>query len=95
MGIVWTHIYSITLLIWTSFFSFSLYYEYDWFLENIWARRINPLVVFASFFFTWKAAHRFSPKISYIMLANPFTYISEGMRATLIGDHHLLIHGYV
>jgi hypothetical protein len=67
------------------FLGLSLYYDYDWFMENLWPRRLSILVALCPFYFTWKAAYHFSPRIAQIMLLNPFTYTAEGMRAALIG----------
>lgn len=60
-------------------FSFS----YQWFMDNIWPRVLSPLCCIGAIFFTWQSIYRFEPRIAYIMLLNPFTYIAEGIRTAL------------
>lgn len=67
------------------FLGLSLHYEYDWFMQNLWPRRLTVLFAFSPLFFIWHSVHQFSPKLAYAMLANPLTSIAEGLRTTLIG----------
>ena len=68
------------------FMLFSFTYDYKWFWQSIWARRIDPLYLLSSMFFIWKVLHTHAPTFSKILLLNPLTYVSEGVRATLIGS---------
>ena len=72
------------------FLSFSFSYSYDWFMQNIWPRRIVPLLHLGSLFYPWYAVYAFSPLIGYCFLANPITYVAEGLRAALLGAHNFL-----
>jgi hypothetical protein len=80
------------------FLGLSLYYQFDWFMQNLWPRRLTFLLMLSPLFFVWHKAREFSPKAALIMLASPLTYSAEGLRATLIGGSeyipaHLCILG--
>lgn len=78
--------YFLTLVLFgTMFLGFSLYYEYDWFMQNIWARRLNFLFLFSPLFLVWHRVYDFSPIFARCMLLSPLTYTVEGLRATLLG----------
>lgn len=72
------------------FLGLSFYYDFHWYLQNIWPRRLSILLAMSPIFYNWKAAYNFSPLIGYIMLINPLTYVAEGLRATLIGGPHFI-----
>lgn len=72
------------------FLSFSLYYEFSWFMENLWPRRLTFLFSFSPIFLVWGQVYSFAPFIAKCMLLNPLTYTSEGLRATLIGGPEYL-----
>lgn len=76
---------STLVLFGTMFFGFSLYYEYDWFMQNIWARRLNFLFLFSPLFLVWHRVYDFSPVFARLMLLSPLTYAVEGLRSTLLG----------
>lgn len=67
------------------FLGLSLYYDYDWFMQNLWPRRLTFLLMMSPLFFVWHKAREFSPRAALAMLASPLTYSAEGLRATLIG----------
>jgi hypothetical protein len=67
------------------FLGAAFYYQYDWFMQNLWPRRLSLLLLLSPTFFVWHKAFTFSPYAAYAMLAIPITYIAEGLRATLIG----------
>lgn len=67
------------------FLGLSLYYSFDWYMQNLWPRRLTFLLTLSPMFFVWYKAREFSPKIALIMLASPLTYSAEGLRSTLIG----------
>ncbi len=78
--------YILMLLFFGTFFlALSFHYDFDWFRENLWPRRLTPLFTLSANFFVWKSIYAFSPWISYLFLLNPVTYLAEGLRATLIG----------
>ncbi len=67
------------------FLGLSLYYEFDWFMQNLWPRRLTFLLMLSPTFFVWYKAYEFAPYTAYSMLIVPLTYVAEGLRATLIG----------
>lgn len=84
-------VYCLTLCLYALIFlGLSIYYEYWWFMPNLWPRRLTLLITFSPIFYVWKTIYSFSPNISYIMLANPLTYTTEGMRSTLIGGSEFI-----
>ena len=83
--------YGIMLLfIATLFLMLGFWYESDWFLINVWPRRLNPLISTGCIFFTWGSIASFSPLISKFLLLNPFTYVTEGLRGALLGQANYL-----
>lgn len=79
-------IYSISLLFVSVFFlALGLRYQYYWFFDNVWPRRLTPLVISGCIFIPWTTIARFSPLIGFVSLLNPVTYISEGLRSSLLG----------
>lgn len=79
-------VYFFVLLFWALFFLGSSFTcSYQWFKNNMWARRIMPLFVLSPAFFTYKTVTTFMPRFSTIMLCNPLTYLVEGLRVALLG----------
>ena len=62
----------------------AFHYPREWIFRNIWARRLSPLFLLAPAFFPWYRAYQFSPRLSLMLLLNPFTYLCEGLRAALL-----------
>ncbi len=60
-------------------------YSFEWFNDNIWPRRLSPLLMLSSCFLPWKQVHAFAPIIGQILLLNPLTYVADGLRSALIG----------
>lgn len=63
---------------------------YTWFLDNVWARRLSPLFLLGCGYFTWKKLYAFNAAIGILVLANPLTYIHEGLRSALLGTQEYL-----
>lgn len=79
-------VYSMALCLFgLMFLGCSLYYEYDWFMQNLWPRRLTFLFLFSPIFLLWHRVYDFSPVFARLMLLSPLTYTTEGLRATLIG----------
>jgi hypothetical protein len=79
-------IYLMSLILYgVMFLGISLYYEFDWFMQNIWPRRLTFLLMLSPTFFVWHKAYAFAPNAAYSMLIIPLTYVAEGLRVTLIG----------
>lgn len=79
---------SLLTLIFSSilFLALCFYYSYNWFMVNIWPRRLTPLFCIGSIFFPWKMVNAFSPSLGILFLFNPFTFMAEGLRSTLLGS---------
>lgn len=58
--------------------------------DMIFTRFIFPLWFLGGFQFSWASVHSTTPWLSYLMLLNPVTYTTEGMRAALIGQDKFL-----
>ncbi|MCA9770729.1 hypothetical protein KC460_05155 [Candidatus Dependentiae bacterium] len=69
------------------FLYISFAYSLEWVKANIWARRLSWLFLFSSTLFPFKPIAQAFPKLSYLFLISPLTYISEGLRSALIGDN--------
>jgi ABC-2 type transport system permease protein len=54
--------------------------------DILWMRIIFPLWFLGGFQFSWASVHTTVPWFSYVMLLNPVTYTTEGMRAALLGQ---------
>ncbi len=72
------------------FLNTCFHYELTWFRNNLWSRRLSPLCNFSTILFSWAAVKKFSPFMSIILLFNPITYATEGLRATLLGGNENL-----
>lgn len=72
------------------FLSISFLYPYLWFIDNIWPRRLTPLVITGSVYAPWERIYQLSPKLGNFFLLNPITYIAEGLRSTLLGGSHFI-----
>ncbi len=55
-------------------------------IGNVWSRFVFPMWFFGGFQFSWHAIHQASELCSYAVLANPITYIMEGMRIAILGQ---------
>ncbi|MFA5075148.1 MAG: ABC transporter permease [Candidatus Babeliales bacterium] len=58
--------------------------------DILWTRFIFPLWYFGGFQYSWFSLNEKVPWLSYIMLINPMTYATEGMRAALLGQEGYL-----
>lgn len=78
-------VYFLVLLFWALFFlGASFTCSYQWFKNNMWARRIMPLFALGPAFFTFKNVATIMPTFSMLMFFNPLTYLVEGLRAALL-----------
>ncbi len=74
----------------TSFLALSFILSFDWMINNIWPRVLVPLQVFGCATYPWFKFAEVVPSFAYLMLLNPFTYLTEGFRsAILIGDRYI------
>lgn len=77
-------IYSLMLLcfsVWYQAASFA--YEFQWFLNNLWPRRLFFVFLFGCLFIPFHAIYKVSPYLAYAFLWNPMTYCAEGLCASL------------
>lgn len=56
-------------------------YQSRWF----WRRTVYPLVMFGGFYAPWTTMMHISPILGYLVLLNPFLYITEGLRSVFFG----------
>lgn len=83
--ILFAILYLLTMILFNLIFlTLSFRYEFDWFMQNVWPRRLTPLFCFSPIFFTWYSVYSFSPYCAYALLFNPITYVTEGLRAGLL-----------
>ena len=59
-------------------------------MRNIWSRFIWPLWFLGCYQFSWKALYALSAPFAYVVLCNPITFITEGVRAALLGQADFL-----
>lgn len=83
LGLVLVFLLS-TIVIGALFIGLSFYYDFPWFMANLWPRRLTFLFSFGPIFFTWRSIKSFAPNLAYFMLLNPLTYVAEGMRSALL-----------
>lgn len=55
-------------------------------IGNVWSRFIFPLWFLGGFQFSWAMMYKISVPLSYVLLANPITYVMEGTRACIQGQ---------
>jgi ABC-2 type transport system permease protein len=55
--------------------------------DILWVRIMFPLWFLGGFQFSWNSVHLTAPILSYLLLLNPITYMSEGVRAALLGQN--------
>lgn len=58
-------------------------------IGNVWMRVIWPMWFFGGFQFSYESTKGVWPMFSYIMLINPVTYATEGVRSALVGGNFL------
>jgi len=54
-------------------------------LRKVWVRINNPLFMLGGFWAPWYVVMKASPILGYLSLANPFMYMSEGLRSAFLG----------
>lgn len=53
-------------------------------IARVWSRCNDPLLIFGGYWIPWHVMNKFSPVLGYITLANPFIYITEGLRQSFL-----------
>ena len=78
--------YFLALLFCVLFFLGSAFvYDYQWFRNNMWPRRIMPFFLLGPAFFTFKTIATIAPVMGKLLFLNPITYVIEGLRVSLLG----------
>lgn len=79
-------IFPLILLFFSTFFLVIAYrYSFWWIRSNFWPRRMLPLFFLSAGLVTWNKVFIFWPSLAYAMLLSPITYVTEGLRVTLLG----------
>jgi ABC-2 type transport system permease protein len=55
-------------------------------INSVWMRFIYPMWFLGGYQFSWYVLNGFAPKLSYINLLNPFTYVMEMIRSSMLGQ---------
>ena len=58
--------------------------------DILWVRIVFPLWFLGGFEFSWNSVHLIAPKLSYLLLLNPIIYMTEGVRAALLGQDGMI-----
>lgn len=81
-------IFPLILLFFSTFFLVIAFrYDFWWIRSNFWPRRMLPLFFLSAGLVTWNKVFIFWPLLAYAMLISPITYVTEGLRSTLLGGH--------
>jgi hypothetical protein len=67
------------------FMTMAFMYEYEWFKDNVWSRRLSWFFNFSAIYLLWHVVKNISPFFGIILLCNPFTHAAEGLRSALLG----------
>lgn len=59
-------------------------------LGNIWSRFIFPMWFMGGFQFSWIALYKVIPILAFIDLLNPMIYITEAIRASILGQENYI-----
>lgn len=77
-------VYAQALLFWALYYLATPFlYTFEWFRNNLWPRRLDPMNIFSSVFFPWGAVYKANTMVAYLLLISPSTYIIEGLRCAL------------
>jgi hypothetical protein len=80
-------VYILTLIFWgTYFFGSAFLYDFEWFRDNLWPRRIELFMSLSSLYFPWSTIYAFSPILGLLTLFSPITVMVEGMRTALLKE---------
>jgi len=74
----------------TFFFALAYNVQVSWLIANGWPRTLSLMWWFGGALVPWQHAYNLHPWLAYGMLLNPFTYVSEGLRAAFLGNTHFI-----
>ena len=72
------------------FYFIGIYFSIRTVLGNIWPRMLHPLFSFGATYYAHDRAVAFIPSLEPLLLLNPVTYCTEGLRASLLGGSNFL-----
>ncbi len=75
----------VLLFIGLFFMMLAFSYEYDWFKDNLWSRRLSWFFNFSAIYLLWHVVYDMAPAVGILLLCNPFTHAAEGLRRALLG----------
>lgn len=55
-------------------------------LRRLWVRCNGPLFLLGGFWVPWHTVYAAAPWLAYLSLANPFMYVTEGLRRAILGS---------
>jgi len=67
------------------FLTLAFMYDYEWFRINVWSRRLSFFFNMSAIYLLWHVVYKTSPMFGILFLFNPFTHITEALRAALLG----------
>lgn len=59
-------------------------------LGKLWNRYLFPMWMLGCFQFSWQVVHKLFPTMSYLVLINPISFITEATRAAIIGQSNFI-----
>lgn len=59
-------------------------------IRNVWMRILFPLWWIGGFNTSWAIIHKAAPTFAYLLLINPIVYMTEGIRAAMLGQEGFL-----
>ena len=78
-------IYLCQLSFFASFFlALALLFDFHWYLDNVWPRILTPMQLLGCLFYSWYGLKSVFPFAARVMLFNPFVYLVEGLRGTIL-----------
>ncbi len=63
-------------------------------IRHFWRRVSYPLSMLGGFLVPWKVLMTFSPILGYVVLVNPYLYITEGLRSAILGGDQFFYWPY-
>jgi hypothetical protein len=67
------------------FLTLAFMYDFDWFRINVWSRRLSFFFNMSAIYLLWHVVYKTAPFFGVLFLFNPFTHVTEALRAALLG----------
>jgi ABC-type polysaccharide/polyol phosphate export permease len=88
LAVITTHILTCIFFA-TLLLTFAFTYSRQWFMSNIWPRRLTPILLISSVTFPLSIVWDISPTIWHCMIVNPTTHAVEALRSLIVGSNDL------